>query len=158
MLGQTMNENPVTPALCASEVMEHAPFIMRLIRAEMRRQGTPFLSIPQFRALTYIYRHPGGSLTAVSEHLGVTLPTASAITDRLVRHGLVARATDPEERRRITLTLTPEGLELYQRARAATRDYVASILADLTDEQLATTLEGIRLLGNAFRRAASAKC
>jgi len=147
-----MTDSQATPDLCANEVMEHAPLVTRLIRAEMRRQGAPLLSMPQFRALAFTYRNPGGSLSAVAEHLGVTLPTASAITDRLVRHGLLARATDPKERRRITLTLTPEGLALYQRARVATRSYVAGMLVDLTDDELATVAEGIRLLGTAFRQ------
>lgn len=43
---------------------------------------------------------PEASLSALAENLGVSRPTASVLVDRLVQRGLVARGTDPAERRR----------------------------------------------------------
>src|SRR5881409_3039307 len=82
---------------------------MRVVRSEMRHQGALVVSVPQFRALAFVERHPGVSLAGVAEHLGVTAPTASTIVERLVRRRLVGRVPDPEERRRVVLSLTPAG-------------------------------------------------
>src|SRR5215510_2417726 len=108
----------VTPVRqCAGEIMETVPAVMRFLRTEMRHHGTPFLSVPQFRVLVFLYRHPGASLSSVAEHLGVTCPTASVLVDRLVRRGLVDRTTYPQERRRVALTLTATGARHLQQAR-----------------------------------------
>src|SRR5213593_56534 len=89
---------------CAREILETVPLVMRVVRGEMRRQGAHLVSVPQFRALAFVERHPGASLAGVAEHLGVTAPTASTIVDRLVRRRLVGRVPDPAERRRVVLS------------------------------------------------------
>jgi len=139
-----------SPETCASLVIETVPRVARCIRAEMRRQGAPGLSMPQFRALGFLNREPGASLSAVAEHLGVTLSTASAIADRLVRAGFVDRAPDPAERRRVALTLTPAGADLLGRARAAARAHVADRLAHLSPAQLTAIAAGVAALGDGF--------
>ena len=60
--------------------MTIVPRAMRQIRAIARAEAGG-LSVPVFRALRYLERHPGESLTALSEHLGVTLPAASALVE-----------------------------------------------------------------------------
>ena len=98
-----------TPELCAQEVMETVPLVMHFIRTEMRSRRAPSLSVPQFRVLTFLSRKPGAPLTSITEHPGVIRSTASALVDRLVRHQLVSRTEDPQERRCVMLTLTPMG-------------------------------------------------
>jgi len=147
-----MATSVLTSEQCAAVVMETIPPVMHFIRSEMRRHGAPGLSMPQFRALGFLNREPGASLSAVAEHLGVTLPTASTIADRLVRHGFVERATDPEERRRITLTLTPLGAQVLQDARQATRAKLAAMLEGVSAEQLGTIVDGVTVLGEAVRK------
>ena len=95
-----------TPELCAREVMETVPLVMRFIRKEMRSRRAPSLSVPQFHVLTFLSCEPGAPLSSVAEHLGVTRSTASAIVDRLVRRKLVSRTAHPQERRCVVLTLT----------------------------------------------------
>jgi DNA-binding MarR family transcriptional regulator len=142
-----------TPDACAHAVMESVPMVMRFIRREMRRHSASLLSVPQFRALAFLDRSPGACLFHVADHLGVTRPTASVIVDRLVRRGLLARADDPRERRRIALTLTPKGTRLLDEARSATRAWMAGVLAPLSRRTLGRIEEGISLLGSAFKEA-----
>jgi DNA-binding MarR family transcriptional regulator len=141
------------PAQCAGEIMEAVPVVMHFLRAEARRHGTPFLSVPQVRALVFIYRHPGASLSSAAEHLGVTSPTASVLVDRLVRRGLVDRAAYPQERRRLALTLTVTGAQHLQQARDATRTRVVSLLAGLSAVELHKIMEGVTLLEKVFKEA-----
>lgn len=140
----------LTAELCALEVMETVPLVMRFMRGEMRRHGLPFLSVSQFRALMCLSRHPGATLSFVADHLGVTLPTTSNIVDRLVRHGLVDRAEHPQERRCITLRLTEAGAQLLHRAHEATRDRVAMVLGRLPSDGLLKVAEGMGLLKDIF--------
>ena len=141
-----------TPAQqCAGEIMETVPAVMRFLRAKMRHHSAPFLSVPQFRVLVFLYRHPGASLSSVAEHLGVTCPTASVLVDRLVRRGLVDRTAYPQERRRIALTLTAAGARHLQQAREATNVRVADLLAGLPKSDVLKILEGVTLLGDVFK-------
>ncbi len=136
---------------CAREVVETVPLVMRFIRTEMRRQSGPFLSVPQLRTLLFLSRCPGADLSSAADHLGVSRPTASAIVNRLVHQGLVNRTGHPEKRRFIILTLTRTGFQRLQRAREAACALVASVLAHRPSAELRKVMEGIALLGKAFK-------
>lgn len=140
----------VNPERCAQDVMETIPLVMRFIRTEMRSRRAPSLSVPQFRVLTFLSRRPGAPLTSVSEHLGVSRSTASALVDRLVRRQLVSRTEDPQERRCVMLTLTPTGSQHLQQAREATCARLAKVLAGLPPADLLLVAEGLTRLGAAF--------
>src|SRR5690349_21174241 len=97
---------PVSPDNCARALLEVVPPIMRVIRAEMRSQSAPELSVPQFRVLAYVNNHPGASLSEVADHIGLTRPAMSVLVDGLVNRRLMLRETDRSDRRRLTLALT----------------------------------------------------
>ncbi len=141
----------VTPEACARAVMEAVPLVMRFLRGQMRRQRGSNLSVPQFRVLAFLHRYPGACLFAVADHLGVARPTASIMVDRLVRQGLVIRAEDPAERRRIALQLTVSGARDFQRAREATRAWLAGVLRGQSPSRLLQIAEGVSLLGETFK-------
>jgi len=142
---------PAAADRCAREILDTVPLVMRVVRSEMRRQGARVVSVPQFRTLAFVWRHPGTSLAGVAGHLGVTAPTASAIVDRLVRRGLLARAADARERRRVVLTLTPAGTRLLSRLRRQARRQVAARLAGAPSADLRRITEGLAVLGRLFR-------
>ncbi|MGH8071679.1 MAG: MarR family winged helix-turn-helix transcriptional regulator [Candidatus Entotheonellia bacterium] len=144
----------ITPELCAREVMETVPLVMRFIRTEMRSRRAPSLSVPQFRVLTFLSRRPGAPLSGVAEHLGVARSTASAIVDRLVRRKLVSRTAHPEERRSIVLTLTRAGGQHLQHAREAASGCMEKVLAGLPAADLLQVTQGLTLLGSAFEEIA----
>jgi DNA-binding MarR family transcriptional regulator len=148
---QSQTATTLTPELCAHEVMETVPVVMRFIRKEMRSRRGPALSVPQLRVLTFLSHVPGAPLASVTEHLGVSRSTASAIIDRLVRRKLVNRAEDPQERRCVVLTLTSAGAQHLQQARDATCTRLAKVLAGLSAADLLQVTEGLTLLGNAFK-------
>jgi DNA-binding MarR family transcriptional regulator len=141
----------ITPELCAREVMDTVPLVMRCIRTEMRSRRAPSLSVPQFRVLTFLSHTPGAPLSSLAMHLGVTRSTASAIVDRLVRRKLVSRTAHPQERRCVVLTLTPAGAQHHQQAREAACAYMAKVLAGLSTADLLQVSEGLTLLGSAFK-------
>jgi DNA-binding MarR family transcriptional regulator len=85
---------------CAQAVLEVMPAVMDAMRGAMRLQVGEPLTVPQFRCLNFIAQRPGSSVSAVAAFLGVTLPTASVMVDRLVRAGAVAPRTAAADRRR----------------------------------------------------------
>ena len=136
---------------CARIIMDTVPAVMRRIREKMRRHGPPSLSVPQFRALGFLDRNPGACLSELSDHLGIARPTASIIVDRLVQRHLVVRTDDPQERRRVALRLTPDGMQLLQQARCATRAWIAMLLTDFSEESLQQMVAGLTLMGGVFK-------
>jgi DNA-binding MarR family transcriptional regulator len=144
---------PITSEQCAAELMEAIHPIVQFMRTEMRSQRESSLSVPQFRLLAFLSRHPEASLSEVAEHLGVTRATASAMTERLVQHGLVDRADRPQERRHIMLKLTELGSTRLEQMRDSTRCKIAHLLDELTVEELTKVSAVLTLLGQVFQNA-----
>ncbi len=136
-------------ALAARAVLETVPPSMRAIRQHMRSSRATGLTVPQFRALVFVRRHPATDLSGIAEHLGTSVPAASELVNRLVRQGLVLRSTDERERRRICLTLSDEGTAHLERAERDTTAWLEDALSALTPDRLAAlvaSLGDLRLL------------
>jgi DNA-binding MarR family transcriptional regulator len=126
-----------TPEACAALLMEVAPLVMRTIRAHMRGQRAADLSVPQFRVLGLIRRHPGASLSDAAEHVGLTPSAASRLVDGLVARGYVCRVPSPADRRAVALTLSPKGAALLEATHRATQELLAERLRALSPEERA---------------------
>jgi MarR family transcriptional regulator for hemolysin len=131
-------------------MLDTVPLIMRTIRSEMRSHRTPDLTVPQFRALMFLRRHAGASLSEAAEHMGLTLPSMSRIVDGLVVRQLVVRQTPPEDRRRVSLALTGSGQEMLQLAHKATQACLAEALMTLSEAQRASIIEAMQMLHPLF--------
>jgi MarR family transcriptional regulator for hemolysin len=138
--------------VCAREVLDVVPLAMRAIRAQLREHGAREVSVPHFRTLTYLDRHVGTSLSEVAEHIGVSLPSMSSLVDGLVTQGLVIRETHPEDRRRMTLTLTERGRTTLRTAREATARDLEQRLGKLAANERATVIEAMQVLRRVFTK------
>ncbi len=137
----------------AREILETVPLVMRSLRQWMRSHREAGLSVPQFRALTYISRHAGASLTEIAEHLGLALPSVSKLIGILSAKGLVSRAESTKDRRCLLLNLTAAGQALIASAKAATLSSLALSLKDLTGGELQTVSVAMRILRQAVDAA-----
>ncbi|HXX72343.1 MAG TPA: MarR family transcriptional regulator [Candidatus Acidoferrales bacterium] len=138
------------PDECAHEVLDVVPLAMRLIRKKLREHGAQFLSVPQFRTLLFISSNKGASLSEVADHIGLTLPSMSALVDGLVTRNFVVRRTRPEDRRRVDLTLTERGETTLRSARNATQDYLKVRFSGLSESERGTILKGMKILRRVF--------
>jgi Transcriptional regulators len=127
---------PPTPDQIAIAILETVPPSMRAIREQMRSGLAASLSVPQFRLLRFVRRHPGTSLSPVAEHLGTSLPAASQMVERLVKAGLVTREQHPRERRRVELRVTDAGGATLEECDARTRAWLCERLSGLGDAEL----------------------
>ncbi len=121
---------------------------MRRIREEMRARRGADLTIPQFRTLLFLQRHPGSALRDVAEHLGLTPPTVSKMAAGLVSRGLIERPDSTEDRRKVELRLTARGNTLIDRVRGETVAKFAGALEKLAPaerDKLISSLESLRM-------------
>lgn len=134
----------------AAEVLEVIPVVMNAIRMVMRKRVGDHLSVPQFRCLNYISREPGCSIGAIAGFLGVTLPTASAMVDRLVKAGSVVSETASEDRRRTELHPTKSGLAQLEQRRHYAQDELERVLSTCSAQGLKEIQAGLAVLWLTF--------
>ena len=88
------------------------------------------ISLSQYRALARL-SEGGLGASVVADELTISRPTVSALIDGLVARGLVDRAQDAADRRRVILTLTRAGVRALQAADAAVADRLAELASQL---------------------------
>jgi len=91
------------------------------------------------------------SPAAIAGRTGVTRATVTGLVDTLERDGLVARAPDPEDRRMLTVRLTPKGEKLLQRIMPTHFRQMAWLMEPLTGGERKSL---VRLLTKVLQRAA----
>ena len=123
------------------------PVLLRLAR-ELRKETEQLgITSRQVTLLWLIRLNPGLSLRELAAEEGISAPALSGHVDRLERAGLLQRARDEDDRRRVGLTLTEEGERLLRRVRARRTTWLADRLKGLDDDELATVEAAIEALG-----------
>jgi DNA-binding MarR family transcriptional regulator len=110
--------------------------------------------VPQFRTLAFLSRHPGSSLSAAAEFIGLTLPTMSVLVDGLVQRGLIDRTPDRHDRRRVLLTLTPAGEQQHKQALDGAASWLVEVLKPLDAADRDLVMAALEILRPLFATAA----
>ena len=134
-----------------------------LVRERCAVQPPPLLDIDvtmlQLKALLIIASaagtvDPGGlRVSDLARWLDVTAATASTLLDRLVDRGLIERREDPNDRRQHRCQASPTGRELVRKFFEGTQAQTRELLTTLSDEELHTVLEAVKILVQAAGRA-----
>ncbi len=106
------------------------------------------LTMAQLKTLFALEYGGAATIGQTAERLGISLPTASHLIDRLVHGGFVDRTEDPNDRRRTLAATTAKGSALTLRLRQGGRDSMADWLSELDDESLASLVHGIQRLAD----------
>lgn len=144
----------ITPDVLASEILEVIPEVMRIIRIEMRSRRSFDMSVMQFRAMVFIRSYPGSSLSALAEHLGLSLATVSQMIDGMVANHLVRRDDCATDRRRVELSLTEMGESLIESAYRGTQARLVDFMEGLTPAEGETIHQAMNLLQGLFTHTA----
>lgn len=131
---------------CARRVLDVVPTVMDALRGAVRAQVGEPLSVPQFRALGFVARHAGCTVSELAAFLGVTMPTASALVDRLARAGLLSHDEHPADRRRLRLELTANGSRLLAEIAGGAHRELAERLAHCSATELRTLRDGLTVM------------
>lgn len=110
------------------------------------------LTFTQLRALFVLGRVPL-RVSDLARALGMSLASASALSDRLVRQGLVARRPDPIDRRSVFLVIAPPGTRLLRRLERVQTSQLTRAIRQMTDSERRAFVTTLR----AFLRIAPAK-
>ena len=129
------------------------PTVMRPLRQQMRHHRAAGLSVPQFRSLCFVERYDGASLSAVAEHLDLSLPTVSRMVNGLVQRGFLQRRSSSDDRRHMSLSVRARGKAVMQAARAATQDFLAEKLQHLEAPQREALFQAMQALRFIFQDA-----
>jgi DNA-binding MarR family transcriptional regulator len=128
---------------------ELRPILLRLTR-ELRKESEQLgVTTRQATLLWLVKRSPGLSLAELAAEEGISPPALSGHVDRLERAGLIERVRSTEDRRRVGLALTEEGVKLLRRIRARRTTWLATRLNELDQSEqdaIAAALPALRRL------------
>jgi DNA-binding MarR family transcriptional regulator len=130
-----ISEITLSPELVADDLR---PVLLRLAR-ELRKETEQLgVTARQSTLLWLVKRSPGLSLAELAAEEGISPPALSGHVDRLERAGLLERVRSTEDRRRVGLRLTDEGMKLMRRIRARRTTWLAGRLQGLEPAELET--------------------
>jgi len=110
------------------------------------------LTFGQMRLLFLLSKHGPSPMSRIAEWLGIGLPTASGVVERVERHGLVSRRHRLDDRRVVDCQLTDAGRHLIDEISGMRLEMVRRILGVLTDDEQA---EMARLIALVLERTKS---
>jgi DNA-binding MarR family transcriptional regulator len=135
------------------QTSSHAPQVASRLRLavartarRLRQEAGGGLSPTLSAALATIDRHGPLTPSELADRERVKRPTATRLLATLEEGGLVARTSDPSDRRSSLIAITPEGRELMRTLRTRKDAYLVRRLAKLTADERATLAQAADLL------------
>ena len=107
------------------------------------------VTLTQYRTLVVLASRGPQTVAALAEAVDVAPPTATRMSDRLVRKGLVVRRHDTTDRRLVRLTLSPAGRRLVDTVTGRRRAEIAALLAGIPAAQQAALVDALQQLAEA---------
>jgi len=104
----------------------------REFKAQMRTD-TNCPSMPQLEALHFVAGHDAPSMRDIALFLKVKAPSATSLINELVRERLLARRSDPNDRRQVRLEATERGERELTRIFKRKRKIMESMLKRLDE-------------------------
>ncbi|MFO7166860.1 MAG: MarR family transcriptional regulator [Chloroflexota bacterium] len=129
---------------------------MRILSGLMRHRRAgdeEQLSIGQLRMLAMLRERPW-SLGDLAQRHHVAPSTMSRTIDALVKRALVARETDPEDRRLVIVKLTGEGHSAHAALLREIENRLTSVVEQLDEPERTKLYEGLQVLQQLVVRVA----
>ena len=150
-------ENPVPEALRLDRQLCFALYrasnlITRLYGPHLQKLD---LTYPQYLVLLALWAEQPLSVGDLGVELGLNFGTLSPLLKRMEAKGLVQRQRQPEDERRVSVVLTPEGFDLRQPALAMQKLLRCEL--DLPDEGLNELRESVQLLTRGMLKVNSSR-
>ena len=121
----------------------------------LHRGDEPDLSQHERELLHHVPNEGGVELGRLAWHLALPKSTTSVLVKDLERRGFLVRRRNPQDERRLAITLTARGEERVRADSVLDPDRLAAALADLDAAERRALLQGIeRLASSAAERTA----
>ena len=85
--------------------------------------------------LIYVYRKGSVNMSEIAEYIDVPLNTATGIIGRLEKKGVVIRQRDTEDKRVVTVSMTPEGMQVLRDELNSISFYYNHLMDSLSEEE-----------------------
>jgi MarR family transcriptional regulator for hemolysin len=135
--------------VCARQLLDTVPLVMRVIRQHMRRHRSG-LTVPQFRTLCFVSSTEGSSLSAAADFIGLSLPAMSRLVEGLVEHGLMERRPCEDDRRHVRLSVTADGETALAEARQLAQAGLSDAVTRMTPGQREAIVKTMQVLRDVF--------
>lgn len=93
------------------------------------------LGVSDILTLGYLKQHGESRPSHIAKALGLTPPTVTNITNKLVKQQLATRLYDENDRRTILIDITDKGTEILQRANEKGQNLRKEMFLKLTEEE-----------------------
>lgn len=111
------------------------------------------ISTSQLKLLLWLCATGAQPMGQIARTLGVTMPSATALVDRLVEAGLAEREHDTADRRVVFARASAAGVALVARFREVGRERMRHILRYVPEDAFPALISGMRALTHAVARA-----
>lgn len=115
------------------------------------------LSLIQLNVVSVLEADGPLPMSRLADELDVSVASATGIVDRMERRGLVERRHDADDRRIVAVHLTDQSQGIFHDIAARRRAHLATLLGELTDDERAGLLRGIRAIRVARERLQDAQ-
>jgi DNA-binding MarR family transcriptional regulator len=132
-----------TPQRVAAELRPALSLLYRRIR-QTRAPGD--LTLPESSALGKLDRHGPATGAQLAKLEEISPQSIGATLQSLQAKQLIVRASDPDDGRRVVLSLTDAGRDIVHSKRTARTEQLTRALATLTPDERAALLQAIPLL------------
>jgi DNA-binding MarR family transcriptional regulator len=142
-----MAEAEESGAAAPADVADVLAGLQRLIRRRLRQDlPGPRLRGAQVELLRLVMARPGIGVSAAARELHLAGNSVSTLVNQLVATRLLDRRTDPEDRRAVNLTITPEAADRLRDWDARRSELVAQQIAGLTGPDRAALADAVPVL------------
>lgn len=121
--------------------------INRQLEAELEERLRPGgVPIEQYRILEVLDASEPAAMGEIAQQSLIEAPTLTKIVDKMVAEGLVYRAPDPNDRRRVLILTAPGGKALFKRLRGVSTAQEQRIVDLLEGDKAAALRDLLREL------------
>ena len=134
------------------KLVEHMACVQSHMRARPSSEW-PGLDLTMRQTKTLFFLSDGPRrMSDVAGRLGVEMPSATSMIDRLVAKGLVVRGRDPADRRAVVCSLTQTGTDAIEEFWALRAARTESLTETLSTEELEVVVPAMKIMADAVRR------
>ncbi|MEI4829105.1 MarR family winged helix-turn-helix transcriptional regulator [Bacillus sp. CGMCC 1.60114] len=115
--------------------------MIRLLQNDINELFSEYMPWNEFSVLRALYWKSPQMASQIASEVNVTSSHITAVTDRLVRKGLVMRKRSDSDRRIVYLEITDSGKEVAEKLENVRKEYYREKFQDWSDQEIEMVLE-----------------
>ena len=119
--------------------------------ALMQHPAACGLSIAQIKGLMHLYHHGQSTVGEFAHGLGLSMPSASELIDKLVELGYIARGANPLDRRQVLVGMTAKATEFADQLHALRIAQLRAAFARLEPAERPVFVRSLRAFAEVLR-------